>query len=113
MTKYNASTQETWRFFYARQSWKLIYDPEFVSAKKRTQKQLKILDDPAELEVKLEVNYVIDEEQDAWQCVKQRLDEFKTTFEPDEMFMDQREAELRTAIRRGIVPLHRLSLIHI
>ena len=45
ITKYNASTVETWRFFHERQSWKLAYDPDFVSAERRAQKGLTILDD--------------------------------------------------------------------
>ena len=47
MTKLKSSTTATWEYFLKRGSWRLIYDPEFESAKKRAKKGLQILSEDA------------------------------------------------------------------
>ena len=101
MTKYNASTGETWRFFHERQSWKLVYDPDFVSAKKRAQKGLTILDDQnvvsgngekKRLAVKTEngddFEFDIADDNDAWLCIGSELAQWSTTLEESDPKVD-------------------------
>eukprot|EP00974_Lingulodinium_polyedra_P072876 7054229-Lingulodinium_polyedra.AAC.1 len=61
MTKRNASTDATWGYYLSRKTWRLVYDPEFESAKKRAKRGLEIIqkDDGA-------VDYVTDTQAGKW-----------------------------------------------
>ena len=88
MTKYNASTTATWEYFRTRgQHWRLVYDPDFVSAKNRAKKGLKILDDvnPDLQTYELEgCVFNIQGPQDAWICIVPELKKFEDTFLEDD-----------------------------
>jgi hypothetical protein len=102
LTKMNSSTQETWRFFQERASWKLIYDPEFVSAKKRVLRGLTILQDDTGQERTLHIEFPskqspdsevlkfpIADDNDAWACVAKELAEWEVTMQDTEAKSDQ------------------------
>ena len=57
MTKLNSSTTATWEYFLKRGSWRLIYDPDFESAKKRAKRGLQILSE--------DTGYIINSEAEA------------------------------------------------
>ena len=91
MTKLNGSTQETWRFFRESASWKLVYDPEFVSAKRRAMQGLTILEDGAD-GVQLQAaedpeeawEFMVVDLNDAWLCVAACLRQWSTSLAQDD-----------------------------
>ena len=87
MTKYNTSTTATWEYFRHRgQHWRLIYGPDFVSAKNRAKKGLKILeDDPDSQTYELEgCLFRVLGPQDAWVCIIPELKKFEDTFNEED-----------------------------
>ena len=103
MTKYNASTVETWRFFHERQSWKLVYDPDFVSAKKRAQKGLTILDDQnVKAENGDDFEFDVADDNDAWLCIGSELAHWRTTLEESDPKIDMfYNGDIVPAMRRA------------
>ena len=113
--QYNASTVETWRFFHERQSWKLVYDPDFVNAKKRAQKGLTILDDQdvvsgsgekKRLAIKTangdDFEFDVADDNDAWLCIGSELAQWSTTLEESDPKIDTYyNGDIVAAIRRA------------
>ena len=85
MTKLNASTNATWQLCRTRGYWRLIYDPEFTSAKNRAKQGLNILDQAEPHTYRFvddpeQQDFHITDEHDAWLCVASLLREWQ---EPD------------------------------
>ena len=101
MTKNNASTTETWYYFQNRGSWRLIYDPEFTSAKNRAKKGLKIIEDGALYITRSGMEFPVCDFNAAWILFADAVAEFSTTFlEEDPKDHDFYNRELISEMRR-------------
>ena len=109
MTKLNASTSETWRYYLARGTWRLIYDPDFVSAKNRNKKGLRIIDERDET-----IALVIDgddrelwrttlvDRQDAWQCCVEDLMQWASSLDENDELTHWHNPDVMKVIRQGV-----------
>ena len=107
MTKHNTSTMATWNYFLKRAVWRLVYDPEFMSSKKRSAQALKIIEDKDGVTCYLMGNDGNEkwhtkcvDTNDAWICIVSDLYDWATTFEQDDAANGFfRESSLQEAMR--------------